>query len=191
MGGALKIGYVRVSTEDQNMTMQLDALHAAGCERIFEDIASGAKESRPGLNDALAFVRKGDELVVWKLDRIGQSLSHLVKLMAQFQDHGVGFRSITENIETETPGGRLVMHMFTVLAEFERDLIRERTGSGLETARARGRTGGRKPLASTKLKALKAMWAEGTMTADEIATRLEIGRRTVFKYVKDQPGGKA
>ena len=186
----MKIGYARVSTEDQNKAMQLDALGAAGCERIFEDTASGAKESRPGLDEALTFARKGDELVVWKLDRIGRSLPHLVKLMAQLREQGIGFRSVTENIETETPGGRLVMHMFAALAEFERDLIRERTRSGLEAARARGRAGGRKALAPAKVKALKAMWADRTMTADEIATQLEIGRRTVFKYVKDQPGGK-
>ena len=192
VGSALmKIGYARVSTDDQNKAMQLDALRSAGCERIFEDTASGAKESRPGLDEALAFARKGDELVVWKLDRIGRSLPHLVKLMAQLRDQGIGFRSVTENIETETPGGRLVMHMFAALAEFERDLIRERTRSGLESARARGRTGGRKPLESAKLKALTAMWATKTMTANEIATQLDIGRRTVFKYVKGLPGGKA
>jgi len=192
MGCALmKIGYARVSTDDQNTAMQLDALRAAGCERVFEDTASGAKESRPGLDEALAFARKGDELVVWKLDRIGRSLPHLVKLMAQLRDQGIGFRSVTENIETETPGGRLVMHMFAALAEFERDLIRERTRSGLESARARGRTGGRKPLEPAKLKALTAMWATKTMTANEIATQLDIGRRTVFKYVKGLPGGKA
>ena len=192
MGCALmKIGYARVSTNDQNKSMQLDALRAAGCERVFEDTASGATESRPGLDEALAFARKGDELVVWKLDRIGRSLPHLVKLMTQLRDQGIGFRSVTENIETETPGGRLVMHMFAALAEFERDLIRERTRSGLESARARGRTGGRKPLEPAKLKALTAMWATKTMTANEIATLLDIGRRTVFKYVKGLPGGKA
>jgi DNA invertase Pin-like site-specific DNA recombinase len=133
----LKIGYARVSTLDQNKAMQLDALRAAGCERIFEDVTSGAKESRPGLDESLAFARKGDELVVWKLDRVGRSLPHLVKLMAQLGDQGIGFCSVTENIETQTPGGRLVMHMFAALAEFERDLIRERTRSGLEAARAR------------------------------------------------------
>lgn len=163
--------------------MQLDALRAAGCERIFEDTASGAKESRPGLDESLAFARKGDELVVWKLDRVGRSLPHLVKLMAQLRDQGIGFRSVTENIETETPGGRLVMHMFAALAEFERDLIRERTRSGLQAARARGRTGGRKPLALTKINAIQALWDSGTMTANEIALQLEIGRRSVFKYV--------
>jgi DNA invertase Pin-like site-specific DNA recombinase len=189
LGGVLKIGYARVSTLDQNKAMQFDALQAAGCERIFEDTASGAKESRPGLDESLAFARKGDELVVWKLDRVGRSLPHLVKLMAQLRDQGIGFRSVTENIETQTPGGRLVMHMFAALAEFERDLIRERTRSGLEAARARGRTGGRKPLALTKIKAIQALWDSKTMTADEIALQLEIGRLTVFKYAnKNQPG---
>lgn len=178
--------------------MQLDALRTAGCERIFEDTSSGAKESRPGLDAALAFASKGDELVVWKLDRIGLSLSHLVKLMAQLSDQGIGFRSVTENIGTDTdtgsgtekPDARLVMHLFSALAEFERDLLRERTHSGRESARARGRTGGRKPLALAKLEALRALWAEGAMTADEIAKQLDIGRRTVFKYVKDQAGDK-
>lgn len=136
LGAVLKIGYARVSTLDQNKAMQLDALRAAGCERIFEDTASGTKESRPGLDESLAFARKGDELVVWKIDRVGRSLPHLVKLMAQLRDQGIGFRSVTENIETETPGGRMVMHMFAALAEFERDLIRERTRSGLQAARA-------------------------------------------------------
>lgn len=184
--------------------MQLDALRTAGCERIFEETSSGAKESRPGLDAALAFASKGDELVVWKLDRIGLSLSHLVKLMAQLSDQGIGFRSVTENIGTDTdtdtdtgsgsgtekPDARLVMHLFSALAEFERDLLRERTHSGRESARARGRTGGRKPLALAKLEALRALWAEGAMTADEIAKQLDIGRRTVFKYVKDQAGDK-
>lgn len=186
----MKIGYARVSTDDQSTAMQLDALHAAGCERIFEDTASGAKASRPGLDEALSFVRKDDELVVWKLDRVGRSLQHLVQLMGQLRERGVGFRSITENIETQTPGGRLVMHMFAALAEFERDLITERTRSGLASARARGRTGGRKPLPLAKQKALAAMWEQRSMTADEIAAQLQISRRTVFKYVKDLPGGK-
>ena len=186
----MKIGYARVSTDDQSTAMQLDALRAAGCERIFEDTASGAKASRPGLDEAMAFVRKDDELVVWKLDRVGRSLQHLVQLMGQLRERGIGFRSITENIETQTPGGRLVMHMFAALAEFERDLITERTRSGLASARARGRTGGRKPLPLAKQKALAAMWEQRSMTADEIATQLQISRRTVFKYVKDLPGGK-
>lgn len=186
----MKIGYARVSTDDQSTAMQLDALRAAGCERIFEDTASGAKASRPGLDEALAFVGKGDELVVWKLDRVGRSLQHLVQLMGQLRERGIGFRSITENIETQTPGGRLVMHMFAALAEFERDLITERTRSGLASARARGRTGGRKPLPLAKQKALAAMWEQRSLTADEIAEQLQISRRTVFKYVKDLPGGK-
>lgn len=187
---ALKVGYARVSTEEQNKAIQLDALRAAGCERIFEDTASSAKESRPGLDEALGIARKGDELVVWQLDRIGQSLPHLVKLVSQLRDQGIGFRSLMEDIESETPDGLQSMRTFTVLARFERDLIRQRTRVGLEAARARGRTGGRKPLAPAKLKALTAMWATKTMTANEIAAQLGIGRRTVFKYVKGQPGGK-
>lgn len=182
----MKIGYARVSTDEQNKAMQLDALHAAGCDKVFEDIASGAKETRPGLDQALAYARKGDELVVWRLDRVGRSLPHLVKLIQQLRDAGIGFRSLTENIETETPGGRLVTHIFAALAEFERDIIRERTRSGLASARARGRTGGRKPLEPAKIAALRAMWSSKKMTADEIAEQLNISRRTVFKYAPEE-----
>ncbi len=185
----MKIGYARVPTADESTAMQLDALRAAGCERIFEDTSSGAKAGRPGLDEAMAFAGTGDELVVWKLDRVGSSLSHLVQLIGQLYERGIGFRSITENIEMQTPGGRLVMRTFAALAEFERDLIAERT-RGMAAARARGRAGGRKPLPLAKQRALATLWAEQTMTADEIATQLQISRRTVFKYVKDLPGGK-
>lgn len=186
----MKVGYARVSTEDQNPAMQLDALRAAGCEKIFEDKASGAKESRPGLDAALNFVRSGDDLVVWKLDRVGRSLPHLVKLIEQLRDKGIGFQSITERIETETPGGRLVTHIFAALAEFERDIIRERTRSGIAAARARGRNGGRPSLPPEKIAAVQAMWASKTMTADQIAEQLGIHRSTVFRYVaKDQQSG--
>ena len=187
----MKIGYARVSTEEQNMDMQLDALRAAGCERVFEDTASGAKEDRPGLAQAIDFAREGDELVVWRLDRVGRSLPHLVKFMSELRTKGVEFRSTSENIETVTPGGRLVAHIFAALAEFELDLIRARTRSGLAAARARGRKGGRPPLPPEKVAALKAMWASKTMTADQIGVQLGIHRATVFKYTKQLPGGPA
>jgi DNA invertase Pin-like site-specific DNA recombinase len=138
------IGYARVSTPDQDTALQVDALKRAGCGRVFEDRASGAKADRPGLADALAYVREGDVLVVWKLDRLGRSLPHLIETVTALERNGVGFRSLTEAIDTTTPGGRLIFHMFGALGEFERDLIRERTRAGLAAAVARGRKGGRK-----------------------------------------------
>lgn len=180
----MKIGYARVSTDVQNTDMQFDALRKAGCERIFEDCASGAKEDRPGLAQALDFAREGDELVVWKLDRIGRSLQHLVRTIKELSEKKVSFRSLTENIESQTAGGRLVTHIFAALAEFERDLIRERTHSGLAAARARGRKGGRKPLSKDKITALLSLWDGKKLTAQEIAEQLGIHRGTVFKYAK-------
>lgn len=184
----MKIGYARVSTGEQSTDLQLDALRAAGCERIFEDCASGAKEDRPGLAQALDFAREGDELVVWKLDRIGRSLQHLVRTIKELGEKKVGFRSLTENIEADSPGGRLVTHLFAALAEFERDLIRERTRGGLAAARARGRKGGRKPLTKEKITALQALWAGKNLSAEEIGRQLGIHRATVFKYAKLQQG---
>lgn len=184
----MKIGYARVSTDEQNTGMQLDALRAAGCDRIFEDCASGAKEDRPGLAQAIDFARDGDALVVWKLDRVGRSLQHLVKLMELLRAKGVAFSSLTESIETQTPGGRLVTHIFAALAEFERDLIRERTRSGLAAARARGRKGGRKALPKDKIKVLHSLWDSKKMTAAEISQQLKIHRSTVFKYAKLREG---
>src|SRR5215211_1889321 len=136
------IGYARVSTHDQTLALQQDALSTASCERIFTDTASGAKAERPGLEEALDFVRPGDTLVVWKLDRLGRSLPHLIDTIRQLQDRGIGFKSLTEQIDTTTSGGKLIFHVFAALAEFERDVIRERTNAGLVAARARGRTGG-------------------------------------------------
>src|SRR5262245_41893119 len=136
------VGYARVSTDEQTLDLQKDALQKAGCERIFTDTASGAKTDRPGLEEALRFVRAGDTLGVWRLDRLGRSLKHLIETIGARQDHGVGFRSITENIDTTTSGGKLIFHIFGALAEFERDIIRERTKAGLAAARARGRKGG-------------------------------------------------
>src|ERR687895_389947 len=137
------IGYARVSTHDQTLTLQQDALEKAGCTKIFTDTASGAKTERKGLDDALTYVRKGDTLVVWRLDRLGRSLPHLIATMTALEDRGIGFKSLTENIDTTTSGGKLIFHIFGALAEFERNLIRERTTAGLMAARARGRKGGR------------------------------------------------
>jgi DNA invertase Pin-like site-specific DNA recombinase len=141
----MQIGYARISTGDQTLALQDDALKKAGCERLYQDIASGAKSERPGLAKALDQLRAGDTLVVWRLDRLGRSLQHLLATITDLDARGVGFKSLTENIDTTTSGGRLVFHIFGSIAEFERDLIRERTNAGLTAARARGHKGGRPP----------------------------------------------
>jgi len=170
------VGYARVSTIDQDPTLQLDALAAAGCARVFEDCASGARADRAGLRSALEYVRDGDVLIVWKLDRLGRSLPHLIETVTSLATRGVGFRSITEAIDTTTPGGRLVFHLFGALGEFERDLIRERTRAGLAAAVARGRKGGRKPVVtSEKLARARTIIAKG-LTVREAATRLKVGK---------------
>jgi len=140
------IGYARVSTAEQDTALQTDALRKAGCERIFEDTVSGAKTDRPGLTAALAWLRDGDVLVVWRLDRLGRSMAHLIETVSALESRGVGLRSLTESIDTTTPGGLLIFHVFGALGQFERDLIRERTRAGLAAAAARGRKGGRKPV---------------------------------------------
>jgi DNA invertase Pin-like site-specific DNA recombinase len=146
------IGYARVSTEDQTLNLQRDALQKAGCEHIFTDHISGTKATRPGLTDALSHLRTDDTLIVWRLDRLGRSLRHLIDTVTDLQERDIGFKSLTENIDTTTSGGKLIFHIFGALAEFERDIIRERTQAGLTAARARGRTGGR-PKALSKGKA--------------------------------------
>ena len=175
-----RIGYARVSTDGQEIALQLDALRAAGCDRIFEDQASGAKADRPGLIEALAYAREGDALVIWKLDRLGRSLPHLIETVSQLEKRGVGLRSLTESIDTTTPGGRLIFHVFGALGQFERDLIRERTRAGLSAAAARGRRGGRKPVVTAdKLERAKALLAKG-LTVREAATRLKIGKTALY-----------
>ena len=134
------IGYARVSTTDQTLDLQKDALQQAGCYKTFTDTASGAKAERSGLDEALNYVRTGDTLVVWRLDRLGRSLKHLIETITGLNNRHIGFKSITENIDTTTSGGKLIFHIFGALAEFERDIIRERTRAGLHAARARGRT---------------------------------------------------
>jgi len=164
--------------------VQREVLRAAGCERVFEDVVDGFKAERPGLAEALARVGEGDELVVCKLDRIGRSLSHLVRLVEELRQRKVGFCSLAENIGTEASGGTPATSVFAALAEFERDLVRERTRGSLIAARARGRKGGRKPLAPEKVAALRALWDERRLTAREIGEQLGIHRASVFKYVK-------
>src|SRR2546423_12189825 len=137
------IGYARVSTQDQTLNLQKDALEKIGCSTIFTDTISGSTTERKGLDEALAYVREGDTLVVWRLDRLGRTLKHLIETIATLNNQHIGFKSITENIDTTTSGGKLIFHIFGALAEFERDIIRERTQAGLQAARARGKIGGR------------------------------------------------
>ncbi|EFL89435.1 recombinase family protein [Ahrensia sp. R2A130] len=175
------IGYARVSTAEQDVALQLDALNAAGVLRTFEDRGvSGTKTERPGLMKTLAFLREGDTLVVWKLDRLGRSMTHLLQTVAGLEAEGIGFRSLTENIDTTTPTGRLVFHIFGALGQFERDLIRERTNAGLAAAAARGRKGGR-PVAATPDKVARArqMIAAG-LNVREAAARLKIGKSALY-----------
>src|SRR4051795_12578686 len=175
------VGYARVSTIDQDPALQLDALAAAGCGKVFEDCASGARADRAGLRSALEYVRDGDVLIVWKLDRLGRSLPHLIETVTSLATRGVGFRSITEAIDTTTPGGRLVFHLFGALGEFERDLIRERTRAGLAAAAARGRKGGRKPVVTReKLTRARNLVAKG-LTVREAAVRLKIGKTALYE----------
>jgi len=174
------IGYARVSTQDQNLSLQLDALQAAGCKPICEDRASGAKANRPGLAAAIAYVRDEDVLVVWKLDRLGRSLIHLIDTVTALEARGVGLRSLTEAIDTTTPGGRLIFHVFGALGQFERDLIRERTRAGIAAAAARGRKGGRKPsMTDEKLRRAQALLELG-LTVREAAMRLKVGKTALY-----------
>ena len=178
------IGYARVSTLEQDPALQLDALAAAGCAKVFEDRASGARSDRPGLRQALDYVREDDVLVVWKLDRLGRSLAHLIETVGMLKQPGVGFRSITEAIDTTTPGGLLVFHLFGALGQFERDLIRERTRAGLVAAAARGRTGGRKPVIDAdKLARARSMLAKG-LTVREAASRLRVGKTALYEALR-------
>ncbi len=178
------LGYARVSTLDQDPTLQLDALTAAGCAKVFEDRASGARADRPGLQKALDYVRDGDVLIVWKLDRLGRSLPHLIETVSALEKRGVGFRSLTEAIDTTTPGGRLVFHVFGALGQFERDLIRERTRAGLKAAEARGHKGGRKPVVTTdKLKRARDLIAKG-LTVRETAVKMKLGKTALYEALR-------
>ena len=182
----MNIGYARVSTGEQILDLQKDALTAAGCEAIHTDIMSGTKESRPGLDEALSYIRKGDTLVVWRLDRLGRSLKHLIETVTELQGRGVGFKSLTEQIDTTTSGGKLIFHVFGALAEFERDLIQERTHAGLRAARARGRLGGRpKKLADAKTLALaQRLYDEGGPDIATICKTLGISRATLYRHIR-------
>ena len=187
------IGYARVSTIEQDLALQLDALHAAGTTRIFEDRGvSGAKTERPGLNAALSFLRDGDTLVVWKLDRLGRDLRHLINTVHDLTKRGVGLKVLTgqgANIDTTTANGRLVFGIFAALAEFERELIIERTKAGLASARARGRSGGRKPkMTAAKLRLAQAAMGKPETKIAELCAELGITRQTLYRHV-DPKGG--
>jgi DNA invertase Pin-like site-specific DNA recombinase len=180
------IGYARVSTPSQSLDLQIDALVQAGCDKnkIFTDIASGSKTARPGLDKALDYARAGDILVVWKLDRLGRSLGHLIEVVRGLSDRGIGFKSIQESLDTTTSGGRLIFHVFGAIAEFERDLIRERTNAGLEAARARGKKGGRKRVLTDKqISVGKSLAADKSRSVGDICETLKISPATYYRYI--------
>jgi len=178
------LGYARVSTLDQNPDLQRDELKAAGCYRVITDKASGAIDTRPQLDKALDQLRPDDTLVVWRLDRLGRSLRHLIDTVTGLSDRGVGFRSLRESIDTTTPGGKLVFHLFGALAEFERDLIKERTNAGLAAARARGRVGGRPfVLTPDKLAVACQMYDTRTHTIEAIAKVVGVSRATLYRHL--------
>ena len=178
------IGYARVSTEDQNPDLQLKALKAAGCTKVFVEKASGAQRERPELTAALGYARNGDTLVVWKLDRLARSLRQLIETVEGLEARKVGFRSLTEAIDTTTSGGRLVFHIFAALAEFERSIIRERTMAGLAVAKERGARPGRKPsLDADDLAAARALLKKGHLTVNEVARRLGVAPSTLYRHI--------
>lgn len=181
------VGYCRVSTGEQSLDLQKDALTALKCERIFEDRISGSKQDRPGLNEALGYLRSGDVLVVWRLDRLGRDLKHLIGTVEDLEKRGVGFKSLQEDIDTTTANGKLIFHIFCSLAEFERNLIRERTNAGLAAARARGRYGGRpKKLTKKQIAMGKSLAADPNRSVDEICEVLNISRPTFYRHIHNE-----
>ena len=183
------VGYARVSTRDQSPTLQLDALNAAGCDRVFQEQASGAQRDRPQLKAALEYVRAGDTLVVWKLDRLARSVRQLVETAEDFQKRDIGLKVLTQQIDTTTPGGRLVFHVFAAMAEFERELMLERTHAGLVAAKALGRRGGRRPaLGPDEIKRAKAMLKDQSITVVEVAKQMGVPQSTLYRHI---PGGRS
>lgn len=180
----MHIGYARVSTDEQSLNLQIDALKKEGCEKIFQDIGSGASLDRRGLQDSLSFVRSGDVLVVWKLDRLGRSLKHIIDLVTEFEAAGVGLKLLHEKIDTTGAAGKFYLQLFGALAEFERNLIRERTNAGLESARSRGRFGGRpKKLSKEKIEMVKSLYNSKEHTVQEIAELVGISRVSIYSYL--------
>ncbi|MBV6890022.1 recombinase family protein [Xanthomonas campestris pv. spermacoces] len=184
----MKIGYARVSTREQNPALQVDSLKAAGCERIYQDVASGAKTARPALDELLGQLRGGDVLVIWKLDRMGRSLKHLVELVGSLMERKVGLLSLNDPIDTTSAQGRFVFNLFATLAEFERELIRERTQAGLTAARARGRVGGRpkglSPQAEATALAAETLYRERKLSVAAIAQKLHLSKSTLYSYLR-------
>lgn len=181
----MKVGYARVSTQDQSLDLQLDALTRAGCTRIYQERVSGKAADRPELAQCLKALREGDTLVVWRLDRLGRNLSDLVAITQALEKAGTAFESITENIETSSATGRLVFHVFAALAEFERNLVRERTMAGLAAARARGRQGGRKPILKPReVDQVRTLYADKSVPIEDICKRYKISRTTFYNLVR-------
>lgn len=181
----MKIGYARVSSDDQSLDLQRDALKSAGCERLYEEKESGGKADRPELLQLCEVLRTGDTVVVWRLDRLGRSLKHLIETVEKFEALGVGFQSVTEAIDTTTSGNKLVFHIFAALAEFERTLIRERTRAGLKAARARGRQGGRPVLlGEDKRRMAQALRDDPNQNVETICKTLGIARTTFYRYTE-------
>lgn len=181
----MKIGYARVSTDGQTMDAQIDSLKNAGCEKVFTEVASGAKKDRPVLKEVMAYLRSDsdDVLTVYKLDRVARSLPHLIEIMADLNERKIGFQSLTEDINTSTPGGKLLFHIMGAISEFERDLILERTQTGLKAARAKGRIGGRpRQMTDDKIKAVRELLASGTPVKDA-ATAVGVSVPTVYRWL--------
>ncbi len=188
----MRIGYARVSTAEQDQALQTDALKTTGCQRVYADTASGKTADRPQLAICLQTLRAGDELVVWRLDRLGRSLRDLIAIVEDLRGRGVAFRSLTEQLETASAGGRLIFQIFGALAECERALIRERPVAGLAAARARGRKGGRRPKLNTKdVREMRALYKEGSTPIADIAKRFGIGRSTVYRSLTKLSNPKA
>lgn len=183
------IGYARISTLSQSLDLQIDALIQSGCEprQIYTDTASGSKTARPGLEKALDYAREGDTIIVWKLDRLGRSLGHLIEVVKGLSDRGIGFKSIQESLDTTTSGGRLIFHVFGAISEFERDLIRDRTNAGLEAARARGRHGGRRRVLTDKQISIgKSLAADKSRSVGDICETLKISQATYYRYISSK-----
>jgi len=181
-----KIGYARVSTNGQDLDLQIRELKAAGCKQVFDDRVSGSKSERPGLDACLKALKKGDTLVVWRLDRLGRSMQHLVNVVADLKGKGIGFKSLRDGaIDTTTASGELVFNIFAALAQFERELIRERTMAGLSAARARGKLGGRKPMPpdAPKVRSAKKLYKDRSMSISDICNTLKISRATLYRYL--------
>ena len=190
--GGMRIGYARVSTQEQNLDLQRDALRAAACATIYEEKISGGRSraERPELDNALKALRKGDTLVVWRLDRLGRSLAHLVQIVTDLNHRGIALESLTEKIDTSTASGKLITNMFAVLAEYDRNLTRERTLAGLKSARARGRTGGRPPkIGAKEIREINVLLSDPHTTIKDVASRYGVSRTTIYKHMKGPANG--